>query len=105
MGVTQWLFQRISNVAFVMFGLWLLYFIASPGEFNYNTLQELLNDNASLAYLAITLLLASLNSILAGWQIAGDYAEKFGFNQNLLVAVIAVISIGYLVAGLSILYL
>ena len=31
MGVKQWIFQRLSNVAIVVFGFWLVYFLASPG--------------------------------------------------------------------------
>jgi len=100
MGVTHWIFQRISNITIVIFGLWLFYFLASPGKIKHQTLVDLLSDPASQTYLIATLFLASLNSILAGWQIAGDYAEKFHINETLMVVSGAAISLGYFAAGL-----
>ena len=85
MGVKQWIFQRLSNVAIVVFGFWLVYFLASPGAITPQTINDLFSNTASLIYLTITLVLAGLNSILAGWQIAGDYSEKFNLNQTFLV--------------------
>ncbi len=104
MGVKQWIFQRLSNVAIIVFGLWLLYFIASPGEISHQTLLDLFSDQTSQIYLAITLVLAGLNSILAGWQIAGDYAEKFNLNQTLLVSFGTIVSIAYIAAGICIIF-
>lgn len=102
MGVTHWIFQRVSNVAIVVFGFWLVYFLASPGEIDYKTLKTLFHEPTSMIYLVATLVLAGLNSILAGWQIAGDYAEKFGINETLMIAFGTVVSIGYIAAGLCI---
>ena len=99
MGINQWIFQRISNLTIVIFGLWLLVFLASPGVINFEVLQDLKADTASVIFFSITLILAGLNSILAGWQIAGDYAEKFGLNQKLLVSITAIISLSYIVFG------
>ena len=104
MGVKQWIFQRLSNVAISVFGLWLLYFIASPGEISHQTLLDLFSDQTSQIYLTITLVLAGLNSILAGWQIAGDYAEKFNLNQTLLVSFGTIVSIAYIAAGICIIF-
>ena len=104
MGVKQWIFQRLSNVAIVVFGFWLIYFLASPGAITFLTLNELFSNPVSLIYLTITLVLAGLNSILAGWQIAGDYAEKFNLNQSILVAFGTVVSVAYIVTGLCILF-
>lgn len=104
MGVKQWIFQRLSNVAIIVFGLWLLYFIASPGDISHQTLLDLFSDQSSQIYLAITLVLAGLNSILAGWQIAGDYAEKFNLNQTLLVSFGTIVSIAYIAAGICIIF-
>ena len=57
-------------------------------------------DNISIKiFFSVTLILAGLNSILAGWQIAGDYAEKFGLNQKFLVSITAIISFSYVVFG------
>ena len=104
MGVKQWIFQRLSNVAIVVFGFWLVYFLASPGAISFLTLNELFSNQASLIYLTITLVLAGLNSILAGWQIAGDYAEKFNLNQTFLVSFGTIVSVAYIATGFFILF-
>tara|TARA_B100000767_G_scaffold242092_1_gene238946 strand:- start:573 stop:890 length:318 start_codon:yes stop_codon:yes gene_type:complete len=103
-GINQWIFQRLSNLAIVIFGLWLLVFLASPGIIDFNVLQDLTSDTPTLIFFSITLVLAGLNSILAGWQIAGDYADKFGLNQNLLVAIAVVVSLTYIAFGMYLLF-
>jgi succinate dehydrogenase / fumarate reductase membrane anchor subunit len=104
MGVKQWIFQRLSNVAIVVFGFWLVYFLASPGAITAETINDLFSNTASLIYLTITLVLAGLNSILAGWQIAGDYAEKFNLNQTFLVSFGTIVSVAYIAVGFCILF-
>lgn len=104
MGVKQWIFQRLSNVAVIIFALWLVYFLVSPGEFTHATLIDLFNDRTSQIYLTITLVLAGLNSMLAGWQIVGDYAKKFHLNHNLFVGFGVAVSLAYIVAGLGIIF-
>ena len=99
MGINQWIFQRISNLTIVIFGLWLLVFLSSPGVIDFQVLQDLKADTPSVIFFSVTLILAGLNSILAGWQIAGDYAEKFGLNQKFLVSTTAIISLSYIVFG------
>ena len=99
MGINQWIFQRISNLTIVIFGLWLLVFLSSPGVIDFQVLQDLKADTPSVIFFSVTLILAGLNSILAGWQIAGDYAEKFGLNQKFLVSITAIISLNYIVFG------
>ena len=39
MGVKQWVFQRLSNVAIIVFGFWLVYFLASPGAITAETIM------------------------------------------------------------------
>ena len=104
MGVKQWIFQRLSNVAIIVFGFWLVYFLASPGAITAETINDLFSNTASLIYLTITLVLAGLNSILAGWQIAGDYAEKFNLNQTFLVSFGTIVSVAYIAVGFCILF-
>jgi len=103
MGVKQWVFQRLSNVAIVIAGLWLLYFLISPGAITYETLANLFADQTTVIYFTVTLLLAGLNSILAGWQIIGDYAGKFGLNHNFLVGFVSIVSLAYIGVGLCLL--
>lgn len=98
-GVKQWVFQRISNAVFVIFGVVLLINFLDGG-LSYETITGLLANTGFKVYLAVTLVFAALNSILAGWQITGDYAEKFGIPCWLMMGVTIVVSVGYLVFGL-----
>lgn len=104
MGVKQWLFQRSSNLVFVLFGAWFLISVISGAFNDYAGINTLLGSAAAKAVLAIVLLLAALNSILAGWQIAGDYAHKINVSSGVIVAIVAIISIAYLVVGIGALY-
>ena len=65
MGIKQWIFQRISNIAIVSFGLWMFWLIVSPGEIDAVTIYEILNSTSNKIFFSIILVLASLNSILA----------------------------------------
>jgi len=48
--------------------------------------------------------LAALNGVLAGWQIDGDYAKKFGIPTMLITGVSILVGIFYLIYGFSILF-
>jgi succinate dehydrogenase hydrophobic membrane anchor protein len=97
-GVQQWVFQRISNAVFIVFGLVLLANILSNG-LSYDALTALFASTAFKLYALVTLVLACANSILAGWQITGDYAEKFNIPPCLMMAVAIAVSALYLVWG------
>lgn len=98
-GVQQWVFQRVSNAVFVIFGIVLLINLLDGG-LSYETLTAMLANTGFKVYLAITLVFAAVNSVLAGWQITGDYAEKFGIPPFLMMGVTILVSVGYLVFGL-----
>jgi hypothetical protein len=42
--------------------------------------------------------------VLAGWQIDGDYAAKFGLPKNMITVVAIVVSCVFLVGGLLLLF-
>ncbi len=102
-GVKQWIFQRVSNAVFVIFGLVLLFTILSNG-LTYDSLVGLFSNGLFKAFAFIALVLACLNAILAGWQIAGDYAEKFNIPFKFMMAVAIIVSIAYLIYGFMILF-
>ena len=104
MGVKQWVFQRACNVVFVLFGAWLLFSLLSGNLNNFTAANGLVSGGISQLILALVLLLAALNSVLAGWQIAGDYAHKINVSANVLVAVAAIVSVAFLVIGLGIVF-
>lgn len=97
-GVKHWIFQRVSNALFVVFGFLLAYILVQG--VSYESLQALLDNGTVKLYLAVTLVFAFANSILAGWQISGDYSKKFGLNHSLFVGTVVVVSVAYLVYGL-----
>lgn len=101
MGVKQWLFQRASNAAFILFGIWLLLNINSG---NGVTSAIATAEGTSLLFLAAILVLAGLNSILAGWQIAGDYAQKVGVSAGLITGLVAIASVVMTIVGLGVLF-
>lgn len=97
-GVQQWVFQRVSNAVFVIFGIVLLHTIATDG-LTYEALTALFDTTSFKVYAVLTLAFASVNSLLAGWQIVGDYAVKFKLPPFLLMAVIVIVSQVYLIWG------
>ena len=102
MGVKQWIFQRISNALLILFGLWLLWSTISGG-INYEFLQAALAGGYTQVFLFVVLVFGGVNGILAAWQIAGDYSEKFGLNQNLIVGLCTIVSLTYIVVGAKLL--
>lgn len=102
LGVKHWVFQRVSNALIVIFGVVLAATLVSGVTFE--SLQETLANPVVKAYLVITLVFACLNSVLAGWQIAGDYANKFGFNAGVMVGFVAIVSAAYFVCGLTFIF-
>ena len=102
MGVMHWLFQRTSNLVFVLFGVFLLatLFNGVSGP----ALDAALSGGASRLFIILVLVLACLNSILAGWQIAGDYAHKINVSASILTGLGAVVSLAYLLVGFQILF-
>lgn len=101
MGVKQWLFQRSSNLLFVVFGLCLLVALARGADLA--ALDGWLEGGISRIFLIVVWVFACFNSVLAGWQIAGDYAPKVGLGVGLVSGVIALLSLAMLVLGLQVL--
>jgi succinate dehydrogenase hydrophobic membrane anchor protein len=102
-GVQQWVFQRICNAVFIIFGVVLLVKLFSNG-LDYASLTVLFASTGFKLYALLTLILACANSILAGWQIVGDYAVKFKLPPCLMMAVITLVSVTYLVWGILLLF-
>ncbi len=102
-GVQQWVFQRFSNAVFVIFGVVVLMTITSNG-LTYESLNALFAATGFKLFALLTLVLAFANSILAGWQITGDYAAKFNIPPTLMMSVTIIVSVAYLVWGLMLLF-
>lgn len=103
-GVKQWVFQRFANAAFVLFGVCMLTVLMAQNGLSYESLSSLFASLGFKLYLLATLVLAAVNSILAAWQIDGDYAKKFGIPTNIITIAAAIISAIYLLYGLSVIF-
>jgi len=103
-GVKQWIFQRFANASFVVFGICLIYVFMADNGLSYNSLTALFTSFGFKLYLLLTLLLASLNGVLAAWQIDGDYAKKFGIPTLMITMVAIIVSIFYLIYGFEIIF-
>lgn len=103
-GVQQWVFQRVSNVVFIIFGVVLLKTILTNG-LTYDALNGLFNTTVFKVYAMITLIFAGANSILAGWQITGDYAVKFSIPPFLMMSIAVIVSVIYVLWGASLLFM
>ena len=101
-GVKHWVFQRVANALIALFGFVLA--ITLMSGVTYEGLQALMSNPLVKIYLVITLIFACVNSVLAAWQIAGDYAKKINIGSNVLVGICTVISVIYLVAGLKVIF-
>jgi len=103
-GIREWVFQRATNFLVILYGVVMLCFFLSADGFSYDTLSLLFSKTWFVLYTLITLACACLNSVLAGWQIATDYGRKFNISESALTSVGVIVSAGYFVFGLMILF-
>lgn len=101
-GVRQWIFQRTTNVFLVIFGLVLL--ITAFSGISYESLSALLEAGWFKTLALVTLILGCLNSVLAGWQIVGDYAKKFHLPEKLLNIVIVLVTVIFFIMAVGIIF-
>lgn len=103
-GVKQWIFQRVTNALIVTFGISLLCIFLSEDGLGYESLKNLITNSGFTYYFALVLVLSCINSVLAGWQIDGDYSKKFSLPANSLTLIALVVSVVYLIYGLKLLF-
>ena len=103
-GTREWIFQRIANLAIVLYALVFVVSVISLDNMDYASWQGLFGAVWFKLYSSLTLILVCLNSILAGWQIGADYIKAEGVNKTYNLVVKAGSGI-YLVAGLAIFWL
>lgn len=103
-GVKQWIFQRLSNALIISFGIGLICMLMVDDGLSYASINDYFTGFAFTLYLAVVLVFSTINAVLAGWQIDGDYTAKFGLPKNLITIIAIVVSLGFMVYGLSILF-
>ena len=104
-GVTQWKFQRFANLVCILGAIALVGALFCGSVSSHEELKALFSPLWVKLMFAFMLLLACMNSILAGWQIAGDYAAKIKLPASLITGVISLISVAYLLYGSKLLFL
>lgn len=105
-GIREWVFQRISNVVIFAYGIFYILMVMSMGDVNYSQWVAMHSGTMFKVVSTIALVIAMLNSLLAGWQIGTDYTQKvpvpgFGF---IFHAFYTVVSIIFLLLGFKILW-
>ena len=102
-GVYEWIFQRVTNVLIVIYGLIMASHFLSEATADYSAMVAFFNQGWVILFSALILVLICLNSVLAGWQIAGDYLNKMPALNKLFMRVCMVVTVGYLLFGLVLL--
>lgn len=106
-GITEWLFQRLSNVLIFCFAIFYILNLLVMGEVTYQDWVALHDALWFKVYATVTLIIVMVNSLLAGWQIATDYSQKVplpGFG-SLFHGFYTLVTLGFLGFGLFILWL
>ena len=80
-GTSQWIFQRLSNLFIVIVCAALAVFFYLNPISNYTDFISLLQTTWFKVVTSIALVVFALNSVLAGWQIAGDYVKQAPVNK------------------------
>ncbi|WP_157813595.1 succinate dehydrogenase, hydrophobic membrane anchor protein [Pseudoalteromonas spongiae] len=97
-GTKQWIFQRIANLLIVLLSLCFVVVFATFPVDDYASLIDLLNAHWVKVIASISLIVLSLNSMLAGWQIAGDYVKgsfvNYLFNTLCIVVSVMIAALG-----------
>lgn len=80
-GVKQWLLQRICNVVIVLYSILLIGLTLSTPLDTFTAISALLAQSWFKLISTICIFIFAVNSILAGWQIAGDYVKGVVINK------------------------
>ncbi|MEM8593917.1 MAG: succinate dehydrogenase, hydrophobic membrane anchor protein [Pseudomonadota bacterium] len=103
-GITQWKFQRVANVTCIIAAVALVAMLWCGSITSHDELRALFAPIWIKLFFAIALIIACINSVLAGWQIAADYAGKINVSEKTLVIIVAVVSIVYALYGLKLIF-
>lgn len=103
-GVKEWIFQRFSNLLIIAWIIVYVSMIVTNNPLTYESWVSMHSEMWFKIYTTVTLVFATLNSLLAGWQIGTDYTQKVpmaGFDK--IYSVLYVVpTILYFVAGIYI---
>ncbi|ETX12287.1 succinate dehydrogenase [Marinomonas ushuaiensis DSM 15871] len=98
-GTREWVFQRLSNVAICLWVVVFIGLILTLDTATFSDWKALFSPTWFKVYTSITLIMACLNGVLAGWQIGTDYIKPNCINR-IYIAVVIAGSLSYLAFGL-----
>lgn len=101
-GTQQWVLQRICNVIIMLFVVCMVGYLVVGGPASFESWSSLHSAMWFKVVATVVLVVAVVNGILAGWQIAGDYIN--GALNSIFNIVLVALSLGLLGFGIGILW-
>ena len=80
-GSKQWVFQRIGNACIVAYSALLVCLLLSVDLSSFTAVSNLFYSSWFKVTTSICIILFAFNSVLAGWQIAGDCVKQKSLNK------------------------
>jgi succinate dehydrogenase / fumarate reductase membrane anchor subunit len=102
-GTREWVLQRISNLMICVWGLIFILSILFMDNADFASWQAVFEPLWFKLLTSLVLVLAALNSVLAGWQIGTDYVKAPSVNRVYMAGCIAV-TVLYFCAGIYIVW-
>lgn len=102
-GTKQWVFQRVSNLLIILYSLLMAVLFCTIPLNDFDAVHTLLGQTWFKALSSVCIITFSINSVIAGWQIAGDYVQGTLLNK-LFNTLCVVLSLTALVITLFILW-
>lgn len=105
-GVREWLFQRFSNLLIILFAIVYIGLLVANAPLSYEKWLALHSALWFKLYSSFTLVIVTLNALLAGWQIGTDYTQKVPVNgfDKIYTLLYVIPTVLYLLAGTYILW-
>ena len=80
-GTKQWVFQRVCNFVIVVYTALFISMLATSDLNSFEAVSSLFSQTWFKVTTSICIILFALNSVMAGWQIAGDYVKVEPLNK------------------------
>ena len=101
-GSNQWIFQRLSNACIVAYSACLICLLCTVDLSSFSAVSNLFHSTWFKVITSLCVVFFAFNSVLAGWQIAGDYVKHNTLNKlvNMICMIASAVSIVIILATL-----
>ena len=101
-GSKQWMFQRLSNACIVAYSLLLVCLLFTVDLSSFTSVSNLFQSTWFKVITSLCVVFFAFNSVLAGWQIAGDYVKQKPLNKlfNMICMIASAVSVVIILATL-----